>query len=77
MLERVVEARLYGRAMPGRRPKPRLPSSERSKLLERLVSDVGNYRAQSEREAMEKTLGRRLTDQEWLAIQMAEKDQPK
>ena len=60
--------------MPGRPPKPRPPSSQRKDLISQLRSDIGNYRARTEREAMEEKLGRRLTEHEWLAIQAAEND---
>lgn len=60
--------------MPGRPPKPRPVSAQRSDLINQLRSDIGNYRARTEREAMEEKLGRRLNEPEWHAIQDAERD---
>lgn len=54
--------------MPGRPPKYRPPSSDRAKLIGQILSDVGNYRSETAREAMEEKLGRPLTENEWRTI---------
>lgn len=62
--------------MPGRPPKRRPPSPDRAKLIGQVLSDVGQFRARTAREAAEEKLGRPLTDNEWLAISMVGKGTP-